>query len=190
MIKKLFVGGLPYETTQEELAEMFAACGKVDNVTLIMDGFSGRSKGFGFVEMSTEAEAAAAVAQLNGTALGERQLCVSEARPQEPRPGVEPALRPGAAPAQAAFVERRSGLKDRRRQQSAGAGEPAAAQSPRPQGAGRRDPGEAKKPTGRHFKPVRKPKDFGGRKKRDGKHSRAGRRKVRSDRSRPRAAGR
>ena len=113
MAINLFVGGLPYETSQDELAKIFAGCGKVTNVKLIMDRETGRSKGFGFVEMADAAEAQAAILKLNGTALGERQLFVSEARPQEKRPGVS-ADKPG-------FVERRSGVKDRRRQPEPGA---------------------------------------------------------------------
>ena len=95
MTNNLFVGGLPYESTPEELAELFTPCGKVNGVTLIMDGDTGRNKGFGFIEMSTEAEARAAIAKLNGTALGEGQLFVGEPRSQE-RPAVtrRPAERP------------------------------------------------------------------------------------------------
>jgi RNA recognition motif-containing protein len=115
MANNLFVGGLPYEATQEELAKLFAACGKVTNVKLIMDRDTGRSKGFGFVEMSTEAEAQAAIKKLNGATLGSRQIFINEARPQEKRPGGF-ADKPG-------FVERRSGVKDRRRQQGGFSGE-------------------------------------------------------------------
>jgi len=137
MTNNLFVGGLPYETTREELTKLFAACGKVNDVKLIMDGFTGRSKGFGFVEMSTEAEAQAAMAKLNGTTLGQRQLFISEARPQEKRPSGLPG-KPG-------FVERRSGLKDRRRQQPAVAVEKRPADMPRQDGAKREGFGGAKK---------------------------------------------
>ncbi|MCX5794748.1 MAG: hypothetical protein NTY77_04560 [Elusimicrobia bacterium] len=165
MSANLFVGGLPYETTQEELMQLFAACGKVSTVKLIMDGLTGRSKGFAFVEMSTEAEAQAAVAKLNGTAMGERQLSVSEARAQERRPEVARGARPGGELIRPDSVERRSGPKDRRRQQPAVADAPGPADKPRP--------------THKQARPVRKPKDFGGRKKRDGKRARPGRRDVR-----------
>ena len=114
MAHNLFVGGLPYETTQEELAKMFAACGKVIDVKLIMDRDTGRSKGFAFVEMSTAAEAQAAIKTLNGSSLGQRQIFINEARPQEKRPEGFSA-KPG-------FVERRSG-KDRRRQPGGFGGE-------------------------------------------------------------------
>jgi hypothetical protein len=110
MANKLFVGGLPYETTQAELAKLFSACGKVSDVKLIMDRDTGRSKGFGFVEMGSDEEARAAVQKLNGTLLGARKIFINEARPQEKR--AEAAAAPGLAPG---FVERRSG-KDRRRQ--------------------------------------------------------------------------
>jgi RNA recognition motif-containing protein len=89
MTNNLFVGGLPYETTREELTELFSAYGKVNGVKLIMDGLTGRCKGFGFVEMSTEAEAQAAIAKLNGTTLGQRQLFIGAARSQEKRPARE-----------------------------------------------------------------------------------------------------
>jgi RNA recognition motif-containing protein len=165
MITNLFVGGLPYETTQAELMQMFAACGKVNTVRLIMDGFTSRSKGFAFVEMSTEAEAQAAVAKLNGTAMGERQLCVSEARAQERRPEVPRGVRSDGELVRPDFVERRSGPKDRRRQQHAVADAPGPADKPRPKH--------------KQVRPVRKPKDFGGRKKLGGKRARPCRRDAR-----------
>lgn len=87
MGKKLYVGGLPYATTENELRDMFAACGTVDSATIITDQMSGRSKGFGFVEMSTDEEAERAITELNGKALGERSITVNEARPKERRPG-------------------------------------------------------------------------------------------------------
>ena len=150
MTSNLFVGGLPYEITREEVAKLFAPCGTVANVKLIMDGFSGRCKGFGFVEMSTEAEALAAMAKLNGTAIGERKLFISEARPQQ--------TRPGASPGKPGFVERRSGLKDRRRPQPAVAGEKRPQEAPRQDGARREGLAGAK--------PWRKgPGGFGGKRK-------------------------
>ncbi len=85
MAKKLYVGGLPYSTTQEELGEAFAQAGKVDSAIIISDKMSGRSKGFGFVEMSTDEEAQKAIEMFNGKDFGGRTLTVNEARPMEPR---------------------------------------------------------------------------------------------------------
>lgn len=82
---KLFVGSLPYETTEEELHGMFAACGKVASAKLIIDRDTNRSKGFGFVEMEDDAEAQAAIQKLNGTTIGGRQIAVNVARPMEKR---------------------------------------------------------------------------------------------------------
>jgi len=87
MGKRLFVGSLPYETTDQQLQELFAACGTVASAKVIMDKMSGRSKGFGFVEMGTDEEAKAAVEKLNGSALGSRKIVVNEARPMEDRKG-------------------------------------------------------------------------------------------------------
>ena len=83
---KLYVGNLPYSVVEAKLEEIFAQHGKVVSVRIITDKFSGRSKGFGFVEMSSDDEAARATAALNGTEFEGRALVVSEARPQEPRP--------------------------------------------------------------------------------------------------------
>jgi len=85
MAKKLYVGGLSYDTTQDRLKEMFAEAGTVESATVIMDKMSGRSKGFGFVEMSSEAEAQKAIELFNGKDLDGRSITVNEARPQEPR---------------------------------------------------------------------------------------------------------
>jgi len=91
MGKKMFVGGLPYEVDEAKLREVFGPYGKVTSAKVIMDRETGRSKGFGFVEMSTDAEAAAATAKLNNSMLGERKIFVNEARPMEPRaPGSFP----------------------------------------------------------------------------------------------------
>ncbi len=131
MNTKLFVGGLPYETTQSELLKMFSSAGAVFGVKLIMDKETGRSKGYAFVEMSTEADAKAAMEKLNGAAVGARKMFISEARPQEKKdgPGGRPAFaaKPAFAPAPG-FVERRSG-KDRRQRPGFGApsGVPASA---------------------------------------------------------------
>lgn len=91
MVKNLFVGGLPYETTQEELKALFATCGTVVHAKVIIDRETNRSKGFGFIEMSTEAEAQAAINKLNGAQVGQRKIFVNEARPMEKRaPGAPP----------------------------------------------------------------------------------------------------
>ncbi len=86
MAKKLYVGGLPYSTTDEELKEHFAQAGAVESATIIMDKMSGRSKGFGFVEMSSDEEAQNAISMFNGKDFGGRNLTVNEARPMEDRP--------------------------------------------------------------------------------------------------------
>lgn len=83
MAKRLFVGSLPWATTSDELKEMFAAVGTVESAEVIYDRRSGRSKGFGFVEMSTDEEAKAAVDKLNETDMGGRKIVVNEARPRE-----------------------------------------------------------------------------------------------------------
>ena len=82
MAKKLFVGGLPYATTSDELKNHFSAAGNVVSAQIITDKFSGRSKGFGFVEMSNDDEATKAIEMFNGTDFGGRQLAVNEARPK------------------------------------------------------------------------------------------------------------
>jgi RNA recognition motif-containing protein len=87
MGSKIYVGGLPYSTTEQQLSDLFAAHGTVASARIITDKFTGQSRGFGFVEMSSDAEAQAAITALNGTQLGGRTLTVNEARPQEPRSG-------------------------------------------------------------------------------------------------------
>lgn len=82
MNNKLFVGGLPFKTTQDELQQHFAAAGQVVSAQIIIDKFSGRSKGFGFVEMSTPEEAQKAIEMFNGQDFGGRSLAVNEARPK------------------------------------------------------------------------------------------------------------
>ena len=86
MAKKLFVGGLAYETTEETLRETFAQAGTVESAAVIIDKMSGRSKGFGFVEMSSEEEAQKAVEMFNGKEIEGRSVTVNEARPLEDRP--------------------------------------------------------------------------------------------------------
>lgn len=83
MGRKLYVGNLSYSTTDESLRNAFAAFGTVDSAKVIMDRETGRSKGFGFIEMSTDEEAQAAVGGLDGQVVDGRNLRVSEARPQE-----------------------------------------------------------------------------------------------------------
>jgi RNA recognition motif-containing protein len=82
MNKKLYVGSLPYAVDDEELKNIFSKFGTVDTAKVISDKLSGRSKGFGSVEMSTAEEAQAAMTALNGSKQGERNLIVSEARPE------------------------------------------------------------------------------------------------------------
>ena len=84
---KLYVGGLPYSTTEQQLSELFAAQGSVTSAKVITDKFTGQSRGFGFVEMSTEEEAQKAISALNGTQLDGRTMTVNEAKPQEKRTG-------------------------------------------------------------------------------------------------------
>ena len=86
MAKKLYVGGLPYATTDTELKDAFAQAGAVTSAVIIMDRMTGRSKGFGFVEMSSDEEAQKAIEMMNGKDFGGRTLTVNEARPMEERP--------------------------------------------------------------------------------------------------------
>ena len=86
MGKKLFVGGLPFATTSEELEKLFADAGTVESANVITDRMTGRSRGFGFVEMSSDEEAKAAIEKLNGNKVGDRDIVVSEAKPREERP--------------------------------------------------------------------------------------------------------
>lgn len=85
MQKKLYVGNLPYSTTDNDLRDQFGSVGTVESASVITDKFSGRSKGFGFVEMATEAEARKAIDSLNGVDMGGRNITVSEARPPRER---------------------------------------------------------------------------------------------------------
>ena len=86
MSTKLFVGNLSFNTTQDQLQDLFAAHGNVIEVDVIMDKFSGRPRGFGFVTMETKEAADAAVQALNGKEIDGRALTVNEARPREERP--------------------------------------------------------------------------------------------------------
>ena len=87
MGRKLYVGNLPYSSTEQSIREAFGKCGKVDSVALITDRDTGQSKGFGFVEMSTDAEAQTAIQQMNGASLDGRQIKVNEAKPKAPGGG-------------------------------------------------------------------------------------------------------
>ena len=82
---KLYVGNMSYNTTEEELRTMFSEVGTITDLVIIMDKFSGRPKGFGFVTMSSEAEAQAAIEKFDGKEVGGRQLKVNKARPREDR---------------------------------------------------------------------------------------------------------
>jgi len=87
MESKLYVGNLSYSTTEDDLRTLFAEAGTVSSVALIKDRDSGQSKGFAFVEMSTQVEAEKAISMFNGRMLGERDIKVSLARPREDRGG-------------------------------------------------------------------------------------------------------
>ena len=88
MNKKLYVGNLPYSATDTELRSLFEQVGEIADVTVITDRDSGRSKGFGFVEMATEEEAEEAIRRFNGYSMDNRSLTVNEARPREERSGM------------------------------------------------------------------------------------------------------
>jgi len=83
--KKLYVGNLDYGVTSEQLGELFAQAGEVVSADVITDRYSGRSKGFGFVEMNTDEEAKAAIEMFDGKEQDGRALTVNEARPKQPR---------------------------------------------------------------------------------------------------------
>ena len=87
MGRKLYVGNLPYSVTEDALREAFSACGTVDSANMITDRDTGQSKGFGFVEMSSDSEAQKAIQELNGTTMDNRQIKVNEAKPKAPRGG-------------------------------------------------------------------------------------------------------
>ena len=83
MQKRLFVGGLSYNTEENEVRDLYAQAGEVVSASIIRDKFTQQSRGFGFVEMATEEQAAEAIKRFNGTQLGGRNLVVNESRPQE-----------------------------------------------------------------------------------------------------------
>ncbi|MDP3762963.1 MAG: RNA-binding protein [bacterium] len=86
MAKKLYVGSLSYDTTDESLKNAFAQAGQVDSATVVIDRMSGRSRGFGFVEMSLDDDAQKAIDMWNGKELDGRKITVNEARPMTERP--------------------------------------------------------------------------------------------------------
>lgn len=86
MATRIYVGNLPYDTTNDDLAQLFSPYGQIGDATVVMDRDSGRSKGFGFVDMQDDASARQAIANLNGRSIGDRTLNVNEARPREDRP--------------------------------------------------------------------------------------------------------
>ncbi|WP_127717072.1 RNA-binding protein [Halobacteriovorax sp. HLS] len=85
MGKKLYVGNLPFSETEESITETFSSCGTVESAKLIIDRETGRSKGFAFVEMSSDEEAQEAISKFDGNDLNGRPMRVNEAKPQEPR---------------------------------------------------------------------------------------------------------
>jgi|SRR5688572_18143703 RNA recognition motif-containing protein len=87
MNRKLYVGNLPFETTETDLQTLFATTGNVETINVVRDRETGRARGFAFVEMATDADALNAISTLNDTQYGGRNLSVNEARPQEPRNG-------------------------------------------------------------------------------------------------------
>lgn len=86
MAKKLYVGGLSYSTTEDALRDAFAQVGQVESATILTDKMTGRSRGFGFVEMTSDDEATTAIEMWNGKELDGRRLTVNEARPMADRP--------------------------------------------------------------------------------------------------------
>jgi len=86
MAKKLYVGNLSYNTHEEDLREAFGKIGEVVSATLIVDQTNGMSKGFGFVEMASDEDAAKAISSMNGTPFMDRTITVNEARPKTDRP--------------------------------------------------------------------------------------------------------
>lgn len=87
MSNRLYVGNLPFETSESDLQDLFAQAGAVASINVIRDRDTGRARGFAFVEMATDADAQNAIAQLNDRSFGGRNLTVNEARPQAPRSG-------------------------------------------------------------------------------------------------------
>lgn len=116
MDTKLYVGNLSYSTSEEDLRTLFSGAGTVVSVALIKDRDTGRSKGFGFVEMSSQSEAENAIKQFNGASFGERVLKVNIARPMEERPsGRYNSSRPGERGGYGGDRNRRGGGGGQRR---------------------------------------------------------------------------
>jgi RNA recognition motif-containing protein len=84
---KLYVGNLPFGASEEDLRKLFSEAGAVQSVKIVTDSYSGRSRGFGFVEMSSQAEAEKAISLINGKTFMDRTLIVSEAKPQKKKGG-------------------------------------------------------------------------------------------------------
>ena len=87
MSKKLYIGNLSYNSTEQELRDLFSQAGEIDDIQIISDGATGQSRGFGFVEMSTDEGADEAIKRFNGYSLGSRELVVNVARPRTDRSG-------------------------------------------------------------------------------------------------------
>jgi cold-inducible RNA-binding protein len=87
MAKKVYIGNMSYDTTEGKLQELFAAYGEVVSVNVVTDRYTGRPRGFAFVEMAMDGDAQAAIAALNGQEVDGRPLTVNEARPRKPRGG-------------------------------------------------------------------------------------------------------
>lgn len=98
MTTKLYVGGLPLDLTDDALRTLFEQVGKVESAAVVTDRYSGRSRGFGFVEMATNAEARKAIEELNGKAVEGRTISVAEARPPQQRGGGPPRRGNGGGP--------------------------------------------------------------------------------------------
>jgi RNA recognition motif-containing protein len=109
MGRRIFVGGLPFATDDAQLSDLFAQHGTVESARVVTDKLTGRSRGFGFVEMASDGEAAAAIAALSSAELNGRQLTVNEARPQETRG------RSGRPGGNRSFNERQRGGRGRSR---------------------------------------------------------------------------
>jgi RNA recognition motif-containing protein len=87
-MKKMYVGNIPYDATEEDLRELFSEQGEIESLKIIQDQFTDRSKGFGFIEMVNEEDAKKAIATLNGKDFKGKSLTVAEAKPQQKRQGV------------------------------------------------------------------------------------------------------
>ena len=87
MDSKLYVGNLPFRASEEDLTKLFSEAGQVQSVKIVLDAYSGRSRGFGFVEMASEEDIEKAITMFNGKSFMDRTLTVSKAKPQKPRSG-------------------------------------------------------------------------------------------------------